>query len=193
MRGFRTYRRPAVNGFVRSLAATLAAVVLLGACGTSPAGLPTAGGNGAGGGSTGGTVTGGSTDPSEAWPAWTACLRSHGLVVADPSINPHGQPEFPPGLDLEHLVTQPMHTACDSLIQNVTTNKGGGSTYSFDSLVLFAGCLRQHGLPSYPDPDPNEPQRLAPGYDKGDPAVSAAIDACHDLLVRTGGEPAVAP
>jgi ABC-type phosphate transport system substrate-binding protein len=189
MSRFRAPRPAAVN----ALLGTIAVALLLAACGGASGGLPTAGGVGSAAPPRASSGSGGSTDPAEAWSAWAACLRSQGLAVADPSIDPHGAPQFAPGLDLEHLVTPAMHTACDPLIQSVTANKGSGSTYTFDSLVAFAGCLRQHGLPNYPDPDPNAPQGLAPGYDKADPTVTAAIDACHDLLVRTGDAASTAP
>jgi hypothetical protein len=194
MSGFRTPRPVAVN----ALFAALTIAWLLAGCGGSSAALPTVAGGVQGSASDASPgasppASAASTDPSVAWPAWAACLRSHSLVVADPSIDQDGQPQFAPGLDLEHLVTPAMHADCDPLIQSLTANKGGGATYTFDSLVAFAGCLRQHGLPAYPDPDPNGVQGLAPGYDKGDPAVSAAIDACHDLLVRSGDAPTATP
>ncbi|MFI5226745.1 MAG: hypothetical protein ACHQ3P_08730 [Candidatus Limnocylindrales bacterium] len=181
------YRPVAIDTLFVSV---FAAAVVLAACSGTSGGLPTAAG---GGGSPDAGSSAGSTDPAEAWSAWAGCLRSHGLAVADPSIDPQGQPQFAPGLDLEHLVTTAMHSACDPLIQALTANRNNGTDYTFDSLVAFAGCLRLHGLPDYPDPNPNEPQGLAPGYDKADPAVDAAISACHDLLVRTGGSVTAAP
>lgn len=188
MNGFRALRPVLVNAL---LAIAFAATVTLAGCGGPAVGLPTA--PGGGGSPVAGSTSGGSTDPTAAWSAWAGCLRGHGLAVADPSIDRQGQPHFASGVNLDQLVTTAMHTACDPLIQAVTASKGGGSTYTFDSLVAFAGCLRQHGLPDYPDPDPNEPQGLAPGYDKAAPNVSAAIDACHDVLVRTGDPATVAP
>jgi hypothetical protein len=132
-----------------------------------------------------GSASAPSNDPAIAWPAFAACLRAHGIDVADPTIDDQGQPQFAPGVDLSSQVTSAIQAACGPIIAAVTATKVG-KTYAFDSLVAHAACLRQHGLPNYPDPDPNAAmQRLAPGYSKSDRTVNAALVACGPLLVQT--------
>jgi hypothetical protein len=51
----------------------------------------------------------------------------------------------------------------------------------------FAQCMRDNGLPDYPDPDPNG--RSGAGHEKfkpDDPKVKAATEKCRDLLPGGG-------
>jgi hypothetical protein len=127
------------------------------------------------------------TDPNEAWPAFAACLRSHGLQIADPEVDANGDPHW--GDDLKAQMTDPIAQACGPVIAGITesgTGRRKPRTYSFESLVANAACMREHGLPDYPDPNPNTAnQGLADGYDKGNPTVMAALIACEDILVET--------
>jgi hypothetical protein len=171
--------------------------IVLSSCSTPAAGLPTAGGPGPGGSPAGSAAPSGSnvpsgvsTDPAVAWPAFAACLRAHGLNVADPVLNDQGEAQFTPGLDLKTLVAPAIEQACSPLIAGVTGTKAGAKSYDFDSLVAHAACLRQHGMPNYPDPDPNATvQQLAPGFSKADPVVNAALVACQSLLVQISPSP----
>jgi hypothetical protein len=177
-------------------ALVIACSMLLAACAGSSPGLPTAQPAAASGVPSGssspvasGSATTGSSDPAVAWPAFAACLRAHGLDVADPEVDDQGEPHFASGVDLSTVVTPAIQQACSPTIAAVTANKAAKS-YAFDSLVAHAACLRQHGLPNYPDPDPNAiEQRLAPGYSKADPTVNAAIIACAPLLIQATATP----
>jgi hypothetical protein len=188
----------------------LVAIAVLGALvaactGASPH-LPTAG-PGASGGPSAAGVAGGSpaastgagqvqatgepasSDPTVAWPAFAACLRAHGLNVADPQLDSAGNPDFGQ-LNLQALITPDIDRDCSPLVARITAAKAAAKQYDFASLVLHAACLRAHGLPNYPDPDPNaQVQTLAPGYSKADPTVNAALIACKPLLVQVGPSP----
>jgi hypothetical protein len=182
------------------LTLTLAAVtVACGADGSSvPNGLPVADGSAppvaAASGDAGSPLPSGAiTDPLVAWPAFAACLRAHGLQIADPQVDANGDPHW--GDDLKRLITDTVREACNPIIAAIDeggTLKGGRPrhTYSFDSEVAHAACMREHGFPDWPDPNPNEERGvMPPGFDKADAAVRAGLIACEPLLVETSPSP----
>lgn len=170
----------------------LAAALFLAACAGAGPGLPTVEPGGATAPTSSnaaapqGTV---SSDPAVAWPAFAACLRAHGLDVPDPQLDQQGQPDFGT-IDLKSMITPAIGEACLPIVAAVTSVKPSAKSYTFDSLVAHAACLRSHGLPSYPDPDPNAASaQMAPGYDKADPTVNAALVACQGVLVAGSASP----
>ncbi len=71
------------------------------------------------------------------------------------------------------------------------SSHAGGSTNS-PSAVAFSACMRSHGVPNYPDPDPGQPPGDAPKVDPQRLGVSssqlqAAQQACQHLLPNNGG------
>jgi hypothetical protein len=192
--------RPAAS-FLVFVVVTILLAAIAAACAPASAQLPTAAApsavpgasaSSASAGSPGPAPSGVSADPAVAWPAFAACLRAHGADVPDPQIDSDGNPRFPANLDIKAiLVAQPTtQQDCAPLLALVTETKGGSShSYSFESLLAHAACLREHGLPDYPDPNPNEEARLAPGYDKADPNVNAALVACQHVLVEGPASP----
>ncbi len=176
----------------------LAIALTVAACAAWPAQLPTAVAGSAASGSGSSSAasaavpspSGVSSDPAVAWPAFAGCLRAHGLDVPDPALGSDGQPQFPAGLDLKTLITPAMDHDCSPILAAITASKGQSShSYTFESLVAHAACLRAHGLTSYPDPNPNDPPQLAPGYLKSDPTVNAALVACQGTLVDAAASP----
>jgi predicted small lipoprotein YifL len=136
--------------------------------------------------------TAASGDPFVAWPAFAACLRAHGLDVADPELDAAGEPHW--GDDLKRSLTQPVRAACSPIIAVVdeggTLRGHGVPSYSFDSLVAHAACVRAHGLSEWPDPDANATNWVwPPSFGRTDPAVLTAIDACESALVQATATP----
>jgi hypothetical protein len=182
-------------GFIRTILG-LFLLASVAACGSVAGALPTAvpGAAGAasadpsGFGPNGSPLPSGAiTDPNEAWPAYAACLRANGLQIADPEVDANGDAHW--GDDLKAQMTDAIARACSPIIAGIIesgTGRRHPRTYSFDSLVANAACMREHGLPDYPDPNPNaENQGLADGYDKANPTVLAALIACENALVET--------
>jgi len=127
-------------------------------------------------------------DPMVAWPAFAACMRDHGLEIPDPEVDANGDPHWTD--DFKRLITEEVRTACNPIISAITETGGSGRrtprSYSFESLVANAQCMREHGLPDYPDPIPDQfNQGLADGYDKGNATVLSALIACEGVLVET--------
>jgi hypothetical protein len=187
------------------LALTLLAIAA--ACGPTANALPTAlpgsegstepGANAsAGAGSP--LPSGAIVDPAVAWPAYAACIRAHGVEIADPEVDQYGDPTWVTnGQDLKTMINGAILRDCGPIIAAITEGGTGNDrprkSYSFDSLLAHVACLRQHGLTEYPDPNPNDlAAGMAPGFDKSDSHVLAALIACEDLLVETTASPSPA-
>jgi hypothetical protein len=143
----------------------------------------------------GAVPSGAITDPAVAWPAFAACLRAHGLDVADPEVDDNDDPVWTSGVDLKRLITDQMLDDCGPIVAAVNDSGGRGKdharpSFSFDSLVAHATCMREHGLTEWPDPDPDVLDAGMPaGFDKTDTNVLAALIACENLLVEATASP----
>ena len=157
------------------LAAT-AGIVMLAACGGSPSSA---------------SDTGASSQYQQNL-VFTQCMRSHGLPdFPDPNANGHGfgnqqqqQEESNP-----HLATA--YGDCQHLLPSAPSSSGNKKVVpSQTQLVRFSQCMRSHGVPDYPDPNPGVSLRteLAQlGINPDSPPFQAALRTC-DRLVPLGGE-----
>jgi hypothetical protein len=130
------------------------------------------------------------TQRKQDWLAWVACLRQHGANEPDPSFDANGNPQFAVSLD---SLPQPAKQACQPLLQKVSTGKGQGrkpTDAEMAQLRQFASCMRQHGVPNFSDPDPQNGTFTVPGFQgnswKADPTAHAAAQACAQFLPKTG-------
>jgi hypothetical protein len=75
---------------------------------------------------------------------------------------------------------------CGGSHRNATAGTSAASTQPGAALA-FSRCMRSHGVPSFPDPDP---QGNIPPFDAGvsKQASAAATSACKRLLPRGGGD-----
>lgn len=184
-------------GFAAMLAATAAA------CAPAQNALPTAlpvaqpsaqASAGPAGGAESALPSGALTDPAQAWPAFAACLRAHGLQVADPEVDDNGDPVW--ATDIKQGMTNKIQADCAPTIAGVSDTKDGRHrpTYTYESELANAACMRDHGLTNWPDPDPNNlAAQMPPGFDKADPSVYAALVACEHVLVEATASPSPAP
>ena len=76
-----------------------------------------------------------------------------------------------------------------------TAPGAGSSTISYADRLKRAECMRAHGIPDFPDPNPNGGTLLRGGpgsdLDPGNPRFQAAERTCQKLLPH-GGKPAPA-
>jgi len=72
-------------------------------------------------------------------------------------------------------------TACGSSSSNETT-----TATDQQAALVFAQCMRDNGLPDFPDPDPNGRFSGLSHEQQGDPKYGAAFEACRGLA--PGGE-----
>ncbi len=85
-----------------------------------------------------------------------ACLRSHGLSMPDPATGPNGQPKWDFGAvtSAPQRVPQAALQACRSQLVAARVPGVGANPAAATAGAKYAACMRQHGLPGFPDPDP---------------------------------------
>jgi hypothetical protein len=156
-----------------AIPALLASGLLLAACGASP-GAPSAGPSPAGAASATAEST---AAPDSSTPAIVACYRAHG----DPSFP---DPVYDPNDGRWHFGTSPgsaplaTQQACRHLFPAANASPPVPQA-QFQALVRLAECLRSHGIPTWPDPDPDGSFGLPPSLLTKTPAFHAASDACQ--------------
>ena len=135
------------------------------------------------------------------------CMRSHGVsAFQDPHISSHGN-STSVGFHVDPQITgspdfKSAQTACAHILPGLT---GGGPTPAEQhareqAMLAFAGCMRQHGFPKFPDPTAQGRLTLAmitnAGIELGQPAVKPAAYTCapvtHGLLTRADIDQALA-
>ncbi|MFI6426327.1 hypothetical protein [Promicromonospora sp. NPDC050880] len=159
----------------RSLAAaagTLMAALLLTGC-TAPGTTPDAGSG----------TTAGTGDPAQPTPdaqAYAQCMRDHGVEVSDPDPET-GLPQFADSVDPSSAAVQDAMEQCQDLLP--AGIRGETSGQDMDVYLAFAECMRDNGLPDFPDPQPG-PEGLFgdTGIDRADPTYQQAAEACGDIL-----------
>jgi hypothetical protein len=119
--------------------------------------------------------------------AFSACMRSHG--VSDfPDPNSNGTIMLPQNADLSSPQFQAAQQACQAL----RPGGAGGPPSAADQqkAVQYAACMRQHGFPDYPDPQPTGSGftvEIPSGFDPNSPQTQAALQACRAFNVLPGG------
>ena len=126
--------------------------------------------------STPGRESGASPDTETA--AIVACYRAHG----DPGFP---DPVYDPGDGRWHFAISPASApvstqqACQHLFPAATPSSPPVTQAQFRKLVRFAQCVRAHGLPSWPDPNPQGDFPLPPAQMQKSPAQEHAFTACQ--------------
>ena len=113
--------------------------------------------------------------------AYAQCMRSHG-VANFPDPNPQG------GFgDTTQVQSNPNYASADSTCKSLLPNGGTGKgTQDESQLLQLAQCMRSHGVPNYPDPNPNPTvnPRIAlaqAGIDVNSPQFQSASQTCERL------------
>lgn len=122
-----------------------------------------------------------SDDPN----AYSRCMRSHGVGnFPDPDSNNILKTA---GIDRNSPTFQAAAGACRGLAP--TPAPPAQQAQEQAQMLAFARCMRSHGVPAFPDPQPNGATRLTSGgqIDPNSPVVKAAITACRGKFVGKGG------
>lgn len=134
-----------------------------------------------------------------AFRAAIACGRAHGMVgLPDPVLDGHGQVILP-GMPNPPRPTPAVQAACGQLINRAAALAGSSTnsrTTAADTRALtrFARCMRVHGAPHWPDPDPNHPGQftfasqadLPPQIVPPNPAAKQFFAPCEQFLPGIG-------
>jgi hypothetical protein len=173
------------TAFPSRVAAALAAVTLITACGGS--GPSHVAGSGAGSGTT--SLNGVRMSFAEANRAllrFASCMRSHGVAGLPSPVS------SPAAFKHSFTTTTPVYTqalgACQRLIPGQQNSSDGDSSHSrkqIEGMVAFARCIRSHGFTRFPDPtstgELNHQMLAQAGIDLHQPAVIRAANACTSV------------
>lgn len=128
------------------------------------------------------------------WLDYARCVRSHGFPdFPDPAVDSQGKPQFPASPRIKSIGQQEQGN-CGSILNRLPAAAQGRTPITPAELhqeVLLAACIRRHGLPDWPDPQPDGTFRLAgtpyATMGKSGPVV-AALQACrqYDSSGRAG-------
>jgi hypothetical protein len=135
-----------------------------------------------GGGSPAATQGGGT--PDAATGAIVACYRAHG----DPSFP---DSVYDPSDGRWHFAVSPgsapasTQQACQHLFPSDNSSPPVPQA-QFQKLVRLAECLRQHGVPNWPDPDPDGAFGLPPALQTKTHAYVGAAQACQRYMPSGG-------
>jgi hypothetical protein len=117
-----------------------------------------------------------SRTPDDGTMAIVTCYRTHG----DPSFP---DPVYDPNDGRWHFAVSPgsapesTQQACQHLFPNASASPPVPQA-EFQQLVRLAECIRQHGVPTWPDPDPDGSFPLPPPLQTKTPADGRALTAC---------------
>jgi hypothetical protein len=163
------------------------AAVALSGCGSS-ASRNTAASSAEG---SGGTPAPGQTASSTKAAQFSQCMRAHGVPdFPDPNANGSFDLKVTKGSDLDPSSSafQSADQACKSL---QPAGFGSGSTQSVanqNKTLQFVSCMRSHGVPKFPEPQPTGALLLtsSSGVDPNSPTFQSAMQTCHKLLPGGG-------
>jgi hypothetical protein len=113
------------------------------------------------------------------------CLRAHGVPdfpdpVYDPSDGWWHYADFRPA------IPSSAQQACQHLDPSAVNPSPPVPQAQFQALVRLAQCIRQHGVPTWPDPTPQGQFRLPPQLLTKSPAQGNAIKACQRYIPSGG-------
>jgi len=120
------------------------------------------------------------------WLDYAHCVRSHGFPnFPDPQVDSQGQASFGNSTQTKTIGRQ-VQGACGSILNRLPASVRGNTSpvtpARLHQEVLFAGCMRRHGLPDWPDPRSDGTFQLAgtPYANMGKTGpVLTAIQACR--------------
>jgi hypothetical protein len=131
-------------------------------------------------------------DMAERQRQFARCMRDNGIDMPDPQSDGSGGFGFQVGGDGS---TPPDRAKVDAAMQKCRQYMpNGGEPPKLDpeqqeKVRQYAKCMRDNGVPNFPDPQPNGGLMVGPdsGVDPSDPKVKAAEEKCRQLLPGPGG------
>jgi hypothetical protein len=129
-------------------------------------------------------------DPVDAALTYSQCMRENG-VPNFPDADSEGRIRIsPPGsVDPDSAEFRGASEACRPLAPEGWGEANDGGPGDEEVMLEFARCMRENGVPDYPDPDPNSGVRIS--LDPNDPKAQAALESCKAVLQDLQGGPAI--
>ncbi|MFD9076079.1 hypothetical protein [Streptomyces lasiicapitis] len=193
-----TYKRKSARTW--AVTPLLASVVLTGAVLTacSDGSSQAAGGDGKGGGNVAGEKPA-PTSPEDRGLAYAKCMRENGVdKFPDPEQGGGGIRIGPgSGVDPESSQFKEAQEACKELSPQGEGGPNGGKPLDSAKVAEWARCMRENGVPKFPDPEIDGGAMVidmsAVGMQGDDPKFQQAMEACQDkrpaggVMMKGGG------
>src|SRR5262245_25159907 len=118
-----------------------------------------------------GRASAGAADAAGVWARFVACARAHGQANwPDPVVDEQGRATFPAvnGFNAKAQF-EPVRAACAEILAGLPPQANPYSdepltAAQLDARRRYAQCMREHGLPDFPDPDANGRFHIPPGF-----------------------------
>ena len=133
--------------------------------------------------------------PEDRTLAYAQCMRDNG-VPEFPDPGPDGGLRIGSEVDPNSAAFQNAQQACQDLAPQ-GAGGGGGAPLDSAKVAEWAQCIRDNGVPSFPDPEINGGTMQldfgAAGISRDDPAFQGAMDACRakwpggGVMIQGGG------
>jgi hypothetical protein len=122
--------------------------------------------------------------------AYTQCLADHGVVLEEYTAE-DGSIQRRPDKDRNDIKDiNDAIGACVGQLPDEGVTATPPSPEDLAALQHYAECVREHGIPEFPDPDPATGNfamdDATAGQVKQNPALHAAMDACSSMLPASG-------
>ena len=123
---------------------------------------------------------------------YAQCMRAHGMTWF-PDPNPNGRQTIrtPKGMDPKKF--EAATQACQEFAPQMTEGDRGDPEI-VEAARKMAKCMRENGVPDFPDPQPDGSIRIDRGKDgsgpagPGDPAFDKAEEKCRQFLPDLPGQ-----
>lgn len=114
--------------------------------------------------------------------AFAKCMRQNGVAdFPDPSAN--GQYDLPKDIDPTSDSFKAAEQKCQQYNGPGNQSRPTANWSSADQLK-YAACMRQNGIPNFPDPDANGRVQLPSGVDPNSTTVTNAEAACQKYVPK---------
>jgi hypothetical protein len=136
------------------------------------------------------------SDAEQAMLDFAQCMRDNGVPsFPDPVARPDGRFGFQRPQGIPQSALDNGLESCQSELQATGLSIGPAAqddTAVQDGLLAFSRCMRENGVPDFPDPKPNSDllsglHGLFSNIDQGSPGVQQAIQSCQSILNQLFG------
>jgi hypothetical protein len=123
--------------------------------------------------------------------AYSQCMRSHGVPnFPGPVLTPSGGYGYrTTGIDPHSAAFQGGLQACKALPSPWKSSGEQLSPAQQEAWLSWAGCIRAHGVPNFPDPtfSGGVAVQISGASGPSSPQLQSAMDACKSQMPSTGG------
>jgi hypothetical protein len=126
-------------------------------------------------------------DKNERARQYAQCMREHGVPMQDPD---EGGPKIDSGEEISKQQLSVADEACRAFAPADDAKQHVPDPAELEKLRQFAQCLRDHGVPDWPDPEPDGSFGQDPEVvnAKNSPHMRSAMEVCQDLLPGSNGK-----